>query len=104
MRITIDIDDKLGENIKQFCRLNKMTYTNYLSSLIEKQFNIDRFGDLNLKLRKTTEVKPVEVKEEKITETTNVGCNENEQPYVVEEEQNTVFKEEKKKKRQLKVK
>ncbi len=55
MRITIDLDDKLCERIKGFCKLNKMTYTEYLSKIIEKQFNLDMFGDLNDKIKKKQE-------------------------------------------------
>lgn len=52
MRLTIEIDDKLGEKIKQFCKLNNITYSKYLVGIIEEKFNCDRFGDLNEKLKK----------------------------------------------------
>ena len=65
MRITIEVDDKLGDNIKRFCKLNNMTYTEYLSKIIEEKFNIDRFGDLNEKINKKKPVlKPIEYIEE----------------------------------------
>lgn len=65
MRITIEVDDKLGDNIKRFCKLNNMTYTEYLSKIIEEKFNIDRFGDLNEKINKKKPVlKPIEYVEE----------------------------------------
>lgn len=65
MRITIEVDDKLGDNIKRFCKLNNMTYTEYLSKIIEEKFNIDRFGDLNEKINKKKPVlKPIEHVEE----------------------------------------
>ena len=52
MRLTIEIDDKLGEKIKQFCKLNNITYSKYLVGIIEEKFNCDRFGDLNEKIKK----------------------------------------------------
>ena len=65
MRITIEVDDKLVDNIKRFCKLNNMTYTEYLSKIIEEKFNIDRFGDLNEKINKKKPVlKPIEYIEE----------------------------------------
>lgn len=60
MRITLELDDKLGEDIKSFCKLNNMKYTKYLTEIIESRFNIDRFGDLNEKI-KPKKVKPQEV-------------------------------------------
>ena len=66
MRLTIEIDDKLGEKIKQFCKLNNITYSKYLVGIIEEKFNCDRFGDLNEKLKKKRpqEEKPKLVKVE----------------------------------------
>ena len=57
MKLTIEINDRTGEAIKQFCKLNNMTYTAYLSNLIEKQFAIDRYGDMNEKLKQQPKAK-----------------------------------------------
>lgn len=104
MRITIELEDKLGERIKQFCKLNKLTYTEYLSKMIEKQFALDMFGDLNDKIQKKPEpiLKPVEHVDEQpkvVEEKPVVQMVEN----IVEDKQEEV-KEIKKTKRQLKVK
>ena len=66
MKITIDIDDRLCEDIKAFCKLNNMTYTKYLSQIITERFNIDRFGDLNEKIKPR--------KEKIVIETSPVAC------------------------------
>lgn len=50
MKFYIEIDDRTGECIKRFCKLNNMTYNAYLGGIIEKQFVIDMYGDINDKL------------------------------------------------------
>ena len=113
MRITIELNDKLGEDIKKFCKLNNMTYTEYLSKMIEKQFNLDRFGDLNLKFKKKSEQKPLGEIVETQTENEKAspeGCFSEKQAQEVAldppsvEETNTEKKQNKTKRRQLKVK
>lgn len=71
MKITINIDERTGAAIREFCKANNLKQNEYLVGIIEKQFNIDRFGDLNEILKpkekpksvKMTEVKPTEVHE-----------------------------------------
>lgn len=103
MRITIEVEDKLGENIKRFCKLNNLTYTEYLSRIIEEKFNIDRFGDLNEKVSKNKPVLiPVvhnEDKENTKQETTTVINSEENKITEVNEVTESI-----KKKRQLKIK
>ena len=106
MRITIELDDKLCENIKQFCRLNSMTYTEYLSKIIEEKFNVDRFGDLNEKIRKKQPVlKPVEHVEEEVIDINN-DTKASENTCIVEKQVRMLAQETepKIKKRQLKTK
>lgn len=103
MRITIEVDDKLGENIKRFCKLNNMTYTEYLSKIIEEKFNVDRFGDLNEKVKKKQPVlKPVEHIEEEVKQEKEVSP----ETYTEEKKAPELNKTEepKKTKRQLKTK
>ncbi len=102
MRLTIEVDDKLGEKIKQFCKLNNITYSKYLAGIIEEKFNCDRFGDLNEKFaKKVVRDKPklVEVEEEQIVQTVRDTKTEiTEEPKVEKTENN------KKQTRQLKTK
>ena len=59
MKITITIDDRTGNAIKDFCKANNVKQNDYLTGIIEKQFNIDRFGDLNdLLVKKNISQKP----------------------------------------------
>lgn len=59
MKITINIDDRTGNAIKDFCKANNVKQNDYLTGIIEKQFNIDRFGDLNdLLAKKNISQKP----------------------------------------------
>lgn len=104
MRITIDLDDKLCERIKGFCKLNKMTYTEYLSKIIEKQFNLDMFGDLNDKIKKKQEPILKRVEFEASQETCNNEKQVEElvsQPVLIE---NNDLEENTKTRRKLKVK
>lgn len=103
MRITIEVDDKLGENIKRFCKLNDMTYTEYLSKIIEEKFNVDRFGDLNEKVKKKQPVsQPVEHIEEEVKPEKEVSPETYTEEKKVPELNKT--EEPKKTKRQLKIK
>ena len=127
MRITIELNDKLGEDIKKFCKLNNMTYTEHFASQFvnkyiidrikyqqaKKQFNLDRFGDLNLKIKKKSEQKPLGEIVETQTENEKAspeGCFSEKQAQEVAldppsvEETNTEEKQNKTKRRQLKVK
>lgn len=113
MKITIVLNDRLGEDIKKFCKLNNMTYTSYLSEMIEKQFNLDRFGDLNLKIKKKNEIKTLGESIETHVEpekTTDIACFPEKQANEVvldsqgAEETNANEKQNKTKRRQLKVK
>lgn len=44
----IEIQDKLFNDIKLFCKLNNMNIDKYLISKIQEQFFIDKYGDLNV--------------------------------------------------------
>lgn len=44
-----DIPKRLEEDIRQWCSLNGISDANaYVSECVEKQFNLDRYGDLNI--------------------------------------------------------
>lgn len=47
MSITTKLTDKLEKEIRDFCRLNGLQLGEYVAKCIEKQFNLDRYGDLN---------------------------------------------------------
>lgn len=74
MKITININERTGAAIREFCKMNNIKQNQYLVEMIEKQFNIDRFGDLNDKInhkekpkqaqfKKVEDVVPVQEKE-----------------------------------------
>lgn len=69
MKITINIDERTGTAIREFCKANNLKQNQYLVDIIEKQFNIDRFGDMNEMLAKKEKPKQVQMKlvEEKET-------------------------------------
>ena len=111
MRLTINIEDRLGEDIKSFCKANNVTMTDYLSKIIEKQFSIDRFGDMNemIKPKHGTAMNPIVTKDNKNVASKPVdgvliGGEKNEaQPVEVERVAHEV-ETPKRTKRQLKVK
>lgn len=68
MKITINIDERTGNAIREFCKANNLKQNQYLVDIIEKQFNIDRFGDLNELLVKKEKPKQVQMTEVKTDE------------------------------------
>lgn len=103
MRFTITIEDRLGQDIKSFCKANGLSITEYVLPIIENQFNIDRYGDMNemigLKSKETKVVKIEQPTEEPIG---NQDMKKTAQPEVNQVEQ--LIEPPKRKKRQLKVK
>ena len=65
MKITINIDERTGTAIREFCKANNLKQNQYLVDIIEKQFSIDRFGDLNELLAKKEKPKQVQMTEVK---------------------------------------
>lgn len=65
--IKIDIDDRLYKDLIDWAALNGLSKTdikNYINKAIRDRLNLDKYGDLNEKLKKN-EIKPqVENKEE----------------------------------------
>ena len=68
MKITINIDERTGNAIREFCKANNLKQNQYLVDIIEKQFSIDRFGDLNELLVKKEKPKQVQMTEVKTDE------------------------------------
>lgn len=62
----IILDDRIYYNIQEYCDFNQIDVNEYITDCIIKQFNIDRFGDLNeiIKKQKNNEI----VKEDNINE------------------------------------
>lgn len=87
MKITINIDERTGTAIREFCKANNLKQNQYLVDIIEKQFNIDRFGDLNeliTKKEKLSQPKMELVIDEKpeITQSSSVEEPKPEEPLV----------------------
>lgn len=75
MKWTITIDKRIVEDIKKFCELNNIKTNDYVCEIIERQFNLDRYGDLNDKIKKPILkpiegeiVKPIEIVKPKVVE------------------------------------
>lgn len=49
MSLTTKLSDKLEREIREFCKMNDLQLGEYIGTCIEKQFNLDRYGDLNKK-------------------------------------------------------
>ena len=75
-RISIELPERTVENLREFCKLNNTKVNTYLRDIIEKQLNIDRFGDLNQKIKKAKTLKINEVK--MVTEAEDYEKNEKE--------------------------
>lgn len=44
----VNIDDKLYQKLKEYCRLKGMSLKDYLNSRLYDSLNTDKYGDLNL--------------------------------------------------------
>ncbi len=53
MEVKIKLDKRLYKRISEYCTVNSFVLEEYLSEIIEKQFNIDCYGDINDILHKT---------------------------------------------------
>lgn len=58
MKWTLTIDKRLFESIKGFCELNNIKPNDYVCDIIERQLNLDKYGDLNDKIKKPI-IKPI---------------------------------------------
>lgn len=76
--IKIDIDDRLYKDLIDWATLNglsKNDIKNYINKAIRDRLNLDKYGDLNEKLKKN-EIKPqVENKEKKDVSSINKEIN-----------------------------
>ena len=77
----IAINDRLKQQINDFCQLNKIDVNTYLSDKIMEGFSVDRFGDLNDLVDKE-EIVPKKEIEEKI-EITNVVYETDSEQFVL---------------------
>lgn len=58
--ITITLDERMSDDIRQWCSANNITdIEGYAAKCIEKQFTLDKYGDLNIKFGFQPLVKPV---------------------------------------------
>lgn len=76
--IKIDIDDRLYKDLIDWATLNGLSKTdikNYINKAIRDRLNLDKYGDLNEKIKKN-EIKPqVENKEKKDVPSINKEIN-----------------------------
>lgn len=66
MNFTIDIPKRLYDDIDMWCKANNIDINKYIADNLRKAIAIDKYGDLNEKVKKKTESKK---KKEKKSET-----------------------------------
>lgn len=52
MKVSVSLDKKIIDNVKNFCKLNNKNYLEYITEAIEGKLSIDMYGDLNEKMNK----------------------------------------------------
>lgn len=58
--IIVKLDERMSDDIRQWCLANNITdIEGYAAKCIEKQFTLDKYGDLNIKFGFQPLVKPV---------------------------------------------
>lgn len=61
MKIEIDIIDRIYYNIEDFCAANGTDVATYMADAVVERYNLDKYGDLNEKIKPKTpekETKP----------------------------------------------
>ena len=76
----ININDRLYFNIQEYCKYNEIDDNEYINDCIVKQFNIDKFGDLNEILGNKEEKK-----EKETNKFVELFFNEDEKQFVVKQ-------------------
>lgn len=57
------LDKKLVEEIKEYCRLNDIKdYKNFINVLLQRSFNLEKYGSSPFNFNKTTSIQTEEVK------------------------------------------
>lgn len=51
MKVSVSIDKKIVDNVKNFCKLNGKNYLEYITEAIEGKLAVDMYGDLNDKIK-----------------------------------------------------
>lgn len=66
----MEIDKKLYQEIKDYCKLNNLKVGEFINSLLRKAFNIEKYGEIPLFMEKKKEplIKVVDEESEKIDE------------------------------------
>ena len=66
----MEIDKKLYQEIKDYCKLNNLKVGEFINSLLRKAFNIEKYGEMPLFMEKKKEplIKVVDEESEKIDE------------------------------------
>ena len=52
MKVSVSLDKKIIDNVKNFCKLNGKNYLEYIAEAVEGKLAIDMYGDLNEKMKK----------------------------------------------------
>lgn len=99
----MQIDEKLYAEIKQYCELNGLKIKPFISDLLRKAFNREKFGDGPFQMKRETIpiINEPEVKEEKKTATYEINTtfeikNESTIPIINNKVENDEIKIEKK--------
>ena len=59
---TVNIEDKLYEEIREYCRLNKLTISVFVNDLLKKNFMVEKYDDAPpFFKKKEPEIEPIQV-------------------------------------------
>ena len=65
MLVEIEIIDRVYYNILDFCQAKCVDALEYMSDAIVDRYNLDKYGDLNKKIKQKQKTYTIEAKEEK---------------------------------------
>lgn len=59
---TVNIDDKLYEEIREYCRLNKLTISVFVNDLLKKNFMVEKYDEAPpFFKKKESDIEPIQV-------------------------------------------
>lgn len=64
----MEIEKKLYDDIKSYCKLNNLKVNSFINNLLKKAFNVEKYGESPFVLKKNTSEKNNNLEEDKVGE------------------------------------
>ena len=58
---SVNVDDKLYEDIKRYCKLNGLKIGNFINGILEKSFLVEKYGSMPPFFKHSPDIEPLPV-------------------------------------------